>query len=55
MALRQGFAYVWSTPVVRAVMLLAFLVNFAAYPWWARCWLTSPRMSTAWTRPDWAG
>ncbi|TBR26888.1 MAG: MFS transporter, partial [Reyranella sp.] len=23
---------VWSTPVVRAVMLLAFLVNFAAYP-----------------------
>ncbi len=31
-ALRQGFAYVWSTPVVRAVMLLAFLVNFAAYP-----------------------
>lgn len=31
-ALRQGFAYVWSTPVVRAVMLLAFLVNFTAYP-----------------------
>lgn len=31
-ALREGFAYVWSTPVVRAVMLLAFLVNFAAYP-----------------------
>jgi predicted MFS family arabinose efflux permease len=31
-ALRQGFVYVWSTPVVRAVMLLAFLVNFAAYP-----------------------
>lgn len=31
-ALRQGFAYVWSTPVVRAVMFLAFLVNFAAYP-----------------------
>lgn len=31
-ALRQGFAYVWSTPVVRAVMMLAFLVNFAAYP-----------------------
>lgn len=31
-ALRQGFTYVWSTPVVRAVMLLAFLVNFAAYP-----------------------
>ena len=31
-ALRQGFAYVWSTPVIRAVMLLAFLVNFAAYP-----------------------
>lgn len=31
-ALRQGFAYVWSTPVVRSVMLLAFLVNFAAYP-----------------------
>jgi len=31
-ALRRGFAYVWSTPVVRSVMLLAFLVNFAAYP-----------------------
>ena len=31
-ALRQGFVYVWSTPVVRALMLLAFLVNFAAYP-----------------------
>jgi len=31
-ALREGFSYVWSTPVVRAVMFLAFLVNFAAYP-----------------------
>ncbi len=31
-ALRDGFAYVWSTPDMRAVMLLAFLVNFAAYP-----------------------
>lgn len=31
-SLREGFAYVWATPVVRAVMLLAFLVNFAAYP-----------------------
>ncbi|MFZ5782396.1 MAG: MFS transporter [Pseudomonadota bacterium] len=31
-ALREGFAYVWSTPDMRAVMLLAFLVNFAAYP-----------------------
>jgi Na+/melibiose symporter-like transporter len=31
-ALRQGFAYVWSTPDMRAVILLAFLVNFAAYP-----------------------
>ncbi|MDP2331772.1 MAG: MFS transporter [Reyranella sp.] len=30
--LKEGFAYVWSTPIVRAVMLLAFLVNFAAYP-----------------------
>jgi predicted MFS family arabinose efflux permease len=30
--LRQGFAYVWSTPDMRAVMVLAFLVNFAAYP-----------------------
>jgi len=30
--LREGFDYVWSTPPVRAVMLLAFLVNFAAYP-----------------------
>ncbi len=31
-ALREGFAYVWSTPDMRAVMLLAFVVNFAAYP-----------------------
>ena len=31
-ALRKGFAYVWSTPDMRASMLLAFLVNFAAYP-----------------------
>jgi Na+/melibiose symporter-like transporter len=31
-ALREGFAYVWSQPDMRAVMLLAFLVNFAAYP-----------------------
>jgi MFS family permease len=31
-ALSQAFAYVWSTPDMRALMLLAFLVNFAAYP-----------------------
>ena len=31
-ALREGFAYVWSTPDVRAATLLAFLMNFAAYP-----------------------
>lgn len=31
-ALREGFAYVWSTPDVRAATLLAFLVNFAALP-----------------------
>lgn len=31
-ALREGFAYVWSTQDVRAATLLAFLVNFAAYP-----------------------
>jgi MFS family permease len=31
-ALRQGFSYVWSTPDVRAATLLAFLMNFAAYP-----------------------
>lgn len=31
-SLKESFAYVWSTPIVRAVMLLAFLVNFAAYP-----------------------
>jgi predicted MFS family arabinose efflux permease len=30
--LREGFAYVWSTPDVRAATLLAFLMNFAAYP-----------------------
>ena len=31
-SLREGFAYVWSTPDVRAATLLAFLMNFAAYP-----------------------
>lgn len=31
-ALKQGFSYVWSTPDVRAATLLAFLMNFAAYP-----------------------
>jgi len=31
-ALREGFAYVWSTPDMRAVMFMAFLVNLAAYP-----------------------
>jgi predicted MFS family arabinose efflux permease len=31
-ALREGFTYVWSTPGMRALMLLAFLVNLAAYP-----------------------
>jgi len=31
-ALKAGFAYVWSTPDVRAATLLAFLMNFAAYP-----------------------
>jgi predicted MFS family arabinose efflux permease len=31
-ALREGFMYVWSTPDVRAATLLAFLMNFAAYP-----------------------
>jgi Na+/melibiose symporter-like transporter len=30
--LKEGFAYVWSTPDVRAATLLAFLMNFAAYP-----------------------
>jgi predicted MFS family arabinose efflux permease len=30
--LRAGFAYVWSTPDVRAATLLAFTMNFAAYP-----------------------
>jgi predicted MFS family arabinose efflux permease len=31
-ALREGFAYVWSTPDVRAATLFAFLMNFAAWP-----------------------
>ena len=31
-SLAEAFAYVWSTPDLRALMLLAFLVNFAAYP-----------------------
>ena len=31
-SLREGFAYVWATPDMRAVMLLAFLVNFTAFP-----------------------
>lgn len=31
-ALKEGFAYVWSTQDVRAATLLAFLMNLAAYP-----------------------
>ena len=31
-ALKEGFAYVWSTPDVRAATMLACLMNFAAYP-----------------------
>jgi MFS family permease len=31
-ALKAGMAYVWSTPDVRAATLLAFIMNFAAYP-----------------------
>jgi predicted MFS family arabinose efflux permease len=31
-SLKDGFSYIWSTPDMRALMLLAFLVNFAAYP-----------------------
>ena len=31
-ALKAGLAYVWSTPDVRAATLLAFIMNFAAYP-----------------------
>jgi MFS family permease len=54
-ALREGFAYVWSTPDMRAVMLLAFLVNFAAYPLVGSLLPTSPRTYTASTRPGWAG
>ncbi len=30
--LKEGFAYVWSTPDLRTAILLAFLMNFAAYP-----------------------
>jgi hypothetical protein len=30
--LREGIAYVWSTPRLLAAMLLAFLVNLTAYP-----------------------
>jgi predicted MFS family arabinose efflux permease len=31
-ALREGFAYVWRTPVLRAAILLAFMMNFVGYP-----------------------
>jgi Na+/melibiose symporter-like transporter len=30
--LKEGFAYVWAAPDLRAAMLLAFLMNLAAYP-----------------------
>lgn len=30
--LKQGFAYVWSTPRVLALMWLAFLINLSAFP-----------------------
>jgi MFS family permease len=31
--LREGLVAVWSTPALHAAMWLAFLVNFAAWPW----------------------
>ena len=31
-SLKQGFSYIWGSPDMRATMMLAFLVNFAAYP-----------------------
>jgi len=31
-ALKEGFAYVWSTPYLLATMLLAFLLNCTAFP-----------------------
>jgi len=31
-ALKEGFVYVWNTPHLRATMLLAFLLNFTAFP-----------------------
>jgi len=31
-ALKEGFAYVWNTPHLRAAMLLATLLNFTAFP-----------------------
>ena len=31
-ALKEGFAYVWGTPYLRATMLLAFLLNSTAFP-----------------------
>lgn len=31
-ALREGFAYVWAMPAIRATTMLAFLVNLAGYP-----------------------
>jgi MFS family permease len=31
-ALKEGFAYAWNTPHLRATMLLAFLLNFTAFP-----------------------
>ena len=30
--LKEGLAYAWRTPNVRAILILAFLVNFSAYP-----------------------
>ena len=30
--LKKGFGYIWSAPTVLAIMWLAFLVNFSAYP-----------------------
>jgi MFS family permease len=31
-ALKEGFVYAWRTPHLRATMLLAFLLNFTAFP-----------------------
>ena len=51
--LKEGLAYVWHTPFLRAVMFLAFLLNLTAFLSRMACCPMWRRRSMAPTRRDW--